>query len=587
MSHARTAKLGGRLFLFVILLVLIVASLGIRLVDFQVVRAAEIQEKSFAKRAVTNTIPALRGEVVDASGVVLARTVRRYDINADPKIVGPVISIENGVRLERSVFEIATELAQILDMDVNDLMSRLEGDSRYSSLKRGVGADVFTEIRELGVPWLYEDSFADRLYPNGSVAGNLLGFLSNDGEPLEGLERQFNSCLAGIDGQESYERSVDGVRIPSSTVTTQPTQDGGRLHLTIDTNLQFFAQQVLADAVSDLGAEWATAVVVEVDTGRLLVAAEAPTVDPNDPTLVPAADRGARVFRTAIEPGSTMKTMSVATALDTGHVNPFESKIVPDEILTPHGEWITDSFNHDPFDLTITGVLRTSSNVGMSMFGVDIPKQTRHDYLTRFGFGQVSDLLFPGESPGILHPANSWDAHTNYTTLFGQGVSVTTLQMAYAYQALANRGVRLSPQLVAGCETADGELLSATLPQQQTRVVSEATARLTVDMMEKVVETGGVGKLAQIPGYRVGGKTGTAQVSEAGGYGDRFAVSFFGLAPAENPKYVVGVTIYRPVGVTNSAPALAPFRAILEQALKHYRVPPSTGISRDLPQYGD
>jgi cell division protein FtsI (penicillin-binding protein 3) len=587
MSHARTAKLGGRLFLFVILLAAIVIGLGVRLVDFQVVRAAEIQEKSLAKRAVTYTIPALRGEIVDSSGTVLARTVRRYDINADPKIVGPVISIENGVRVERSVFEIATDVAQILEMDVNEVMLRLEGDSRYSSLKRGVGAEVYSEIRALGVPWLYEDSFADRLYPNGSVAGNLLGFLSKDGEPLEGVERQFNSCLAGIDGQETYERSVDNVRIPSSTVTTQPTQDGGRLHLTIDTNLQFFAQQVLADAVNDLDAEWATAIVVEVETGRLLVAAEAPTVDPNDPTLVPAADRGARVFRTAIEPGSTMKTMSVAFALDTGHVNPFESMVVPDQMLTPHGEWIKDSFNHDPFDVTITGVLRTSSNVGLSMFAVDIPKDVRYDYLTKFGFGAVSDLMFPGESPGILHPANRWDAHTNYTTLFGQGVSVTSLQMAYAYQAIANGGVRLSPQLVAGCETAAGEMLSATVPQQQTRVVSEATARLTVDMLEMVVETGGVGRLAQIPGYRVAGKTGTAQVSEAGGYGDRFAVSFFGLAPAEKPKYVVGVTIYKPEGVTNSTPSLAPFKAIMEQALKHYRVPPSTGTSRDLPQYGE
>jgi cell division protein FtsI (penicillin-binding protein 3) len=586
MSHARTAKLGGRLFLFVLLLVALVAALGVRLVDFQVVRADEIQEISLAKRAVTNTIPALRGEIVDSNGVVLARTVRRYDINADPKIVGPVLRVENGVRTERSVFEIATSLAEILEMEVDEIMTRLEGDSRYSSLKRGVTADVYNEIRALQVPWVYHDSYADRLYPNGSVAGNLLGFLSRDGEPLEGLERQFNSCLAGIDGQETFERSVDFVPIPSSTVTTQPTQDGGRLHLTIDTNLQFFAQQVLADVVADLGADWATAIVVEVDTGRLLVAAEAPTVDPNDPTLVPAADRGARVFRTAIEPGSTMKTMSVAFALDTGHVNPFESITVPDTMKTPHGEWIKDSFSHAPLDLTITGVLRTSSNVGLSKFAVDIPKKVRHDYLQKFGFGQVSDLMFPGESSGILHPPNRWDAHTNYTTLFGQGISVTTLQMAYAYQALANGGVRLSPQLVAGCETPEGELLNATVPQQRTRVVSEATARLTVDMLEKVVETGGVGRLAQIAGYRVGGKTGTAQISQAGGYGDRFAVSFFGLAPAEKPKYVVGVTIYRPVGVTNSAPSLAPFKAIMEQALKHYRVPPSTGSSRDLPQTG-
>lgn len=587
MSHAKAAaKLGGRLFLFVLLMFGLVAALGVRLVDYQIVRADEIQELSLAKRSVTVSLPALRGEIVDANGLVLARTVERFDINAEPRNVRPIFRNVNGNRVEVSVFELATELAQILEMDPLDVMQRLEGNGAYSSLKKMVPADVLNEIRALRIPWVYSDRHSTRLYPNGAVAGNLLGFLSRDGEPLEGLERQFNACLAGIDGQEMYERGVDGVRIPNSSVVTQPTEDGGRLHLTIDANLQFFAQQVLADAVQDLGADWATAVVVEVDTGRLLVAAEAPTVDPNDPTLVPAADRGARVLRTAIEPGSTMKTMSVAFTLDSGHANAFETRSVPDTMRTPHGEWIRDSFSHATYELTLTGVLRTSSNVGLAKFAVDIPKSVRHGYLEKFGFGSTSDLMFPGESPGILHPANRWDAHTNYTTLFGQGISVTAVQMAYAYQAIANGGVRLSPKLVSGCETAEGEMTAATVAQQQVRVLSPDVARLTMDMLEKSVETGGVAKAAQIAGYRVGGKTGTAQISEGRGYGDRFAISFFGVAPAENPKYVVGVTVYRPVGVTNSAASVPIFKAIMEQALKHYRVPPSTGQSRDLPQTG-
>jgi cell division protein FtsI (penicillin-binding protein 3) len=586
MSHAASRILGRRLFGFLVVLLVLVFGLGFRLVEFQLVKAQEIQERSFAKRAVTQTLPALRGEIVDANGAVLARTVARYDINADPKIVGPVFRVENGVRTEISVYEAASALGEILEMDVDEIMLRLEGDSRYASLKRMVSAEVRNQVRELRIPWVYDDVFFDRLYPQGSVAGNVLGFMSGDGEPLEGLERQYNSCLAGVDGQETYERSVDGVRIPTSTVTTQPTQDGGRLHTTIDADLQFFTQQVLADTVADLGARWATAIVVEVESGRILVAAEAPTVDPNDQTLVPAADRGARVFRAAIEPGSTMKTMAVATVLDTGSATAFESIDVADNLRTPHGEWIYDSYNHPVQNLTITGVLKNSSNVGISLFGIDVPKQIRHDYLKSFGFGAVSGLMFPGESAGILHPAARWDAHTNYTTLFGQGVSVTALQMAFAYQAIANGGVRLSPKLIAGCETAEGELVPIADLQSPVRVLSESTARLTMDMLEKVVEEGGVGRLAQIPGYRVGGKTGTAQVSEGATYGSQFAISFYGMAPAENPKYVVGVTIYRPVGVTNSAPAVGPFRIIMEQALKHYRVPPSTTSSRALPLTG-
>jgi len=586
MSHAATRELRRRLFGFLVLLLVLVLALGVRLIEFQLVNADEIQERSFAKRAVTQTLPALRGEIVDANGAVLARTVARYDINADPKIVGPVFRTENGVRSEISVYEAATALAEVLEMETDEIMRRLEGDSRYSPLKRMVSAEVRNQVRELRIPWVYDDVFFDRLYPQGSVAGNVLGFMSGDGEPLEGLERQYNSCLAGIDGQETYERSVDGVRIPTSTVTTQPTQDGGRLHTTIDADLQFFTQQVLADTVADLGARWATAIVVEVETGRILVAAEAPTVDPNDQTLVPAADRGARVFRAAIEPGSTMKTMAVATILDTGSASPFESIDVADNLRTPHGEWIYDSYNHPVQNLTLTGVLKNSSNVGISLFGIDIPKQVRHDYLKKFGFGSVTGLMFPGESAGILHPAARWDAHTNYTTMFGQGVSVTALQMAFAYQAIANGGVRLSPKLIVGCETETGELIPVADLQPPVRVLSESSARTTVDMLEKVVEEGGVGRLAQIPGYRVGGKTGTAQISEGATYGNQFAVSFYGLAPAEKPKYVVGVTIYRPIGATNSAPSVGPFRIIMEQALKHYRVPPSTTGSRPLPLTG-
>ena len=582
------AKLNRRLGAFAVVLFLIVAALGVRLVDFQVVKAAEIQEKSLASRSMTQTLQALRGDILDSSGQVLAKTVFRYDVNAAPKNVGPVFQTIDGVRTERSVDEIALELSQLLGVDYGEIMIRLEGDSEYSNLAKTVNAETFNAIRDLDIPWIFFDQFEDRLYPMGAVAGNVLGFVGSDGTPLAGLERQYNTCLAGVDGQETFERSAEGVRIPTSNQTTQPTEDGGQLNLSIDANLQFFAQQVLADTVNELSATWASAIVVEVETGRILAAAEAPTVDPNDPAAVPAADRGSRIFQAAFEPGSIMKAISSSMVLDTGTADEYDTVPAPDRMnLDFDNEYIKDSFSHEDFTLSLAGVLRYSSNTGMTNFASQIPRETRYEYLKKFGFGSVSPLRFEGESSGILHPASQWDEMTNLVTTFGQGISVTSLQMAYAYQAIANGGVRLDPILVDSCLAADGSIAYA--PNQgSTRVLSTASANLNLELMEKVVEFGGVGKTAAIPGYRVAGKTGTAEIKSGSGYGDEYAISFYGIAPAENPKFVVGVTIYRPEGVSNSSKATPPFKAIMQQALKHYRIPPSTTESRSIPsdKYG-
>ena len=583
------AKLSRRLGAFAVFLFLMVAVLGFRLVDFQVVRAAEIQEQSLETRKITQTISSLRGDILDSSGHVLAKTVFRYDVNVAPKHVGPVFQTIDGVRTERSVDDIAMDLSQLLGIDYGELVLKLEGDSEYSNLAKTVNAEIYNAIRDMNVPWVFFDQFEDRLYPMGAVAGNILGFVGNDGTPLAGLERQYNTCLAGIDGQETYERSAEGVRIPSSSQTSQPTENGGALNLTIDANLQFFAQQVLADTVNNLSAEWASAIVLEVETGKILAAAEAPTVDPNDPAAVESADRGSRIFQAAFEPGSIMKALSAAMVLDTGTADEYDTVAAPDRMqLDFDNEYIKDSFSHEDFTLGLAGVLRYSSNTGMTTFASQIDRKVRYDYLQKFGFGTVSPLMFEGESSGILHPVSEWDEMTNLVTTFGQGISVTSLQMAYAYQAIANGGVRLDPVLVDSCLNEDGTVAYEPT-QQATRVVSTASANLDLELMEKVVEFGGVGKTAAIPGYRVAGKTGTAQLKDGSGYGEEYAISFYGIAPAEDPKFVVGITIYKPEGVSNSSQATPPFKAIMQQALKHYRIPPSTSESRSVPsnKYGE
>lgn len=562
---------------------LVISLIGIRLVDFQVVNADSLRDVSYERRAVTRTVPALRGDIVDANGDVLARTIDRYDVNVAPARVGDIYRRDAaGNRVLISQAQLFEEIAAILDIEPSEVAQKSEGDSQYANVAKRVDSSVYTRLKALDIPWLYFDTHVDRLYPNGAVAGNLIGFVGSDGTPLEGLERQYNSCLAGVDGQETYERSVDGVRIPSSNVTTQPAQQGGVLHLTVDVNLQFFAQQVIAEAVSNNNAEWGEAIVLEVETGRIVVAAEAPSVDPNNPSAVDEADRSARIFRTAIEPGSTMKSLTAAMLIDQGLADETSTIKSPDEIELPWGDTIEDSFRHDTYLLGLAGVLAISSNTAISTWGVQIPRQERYDYLRKFGFGEQSAVRFQGESSGILNPASEWDEMTNYTTTFGQGVSVTMVQMASAYQALANNGVRTAPILVAGCEKADGSFIAAA-EQEKTKVLSESAADLAIEMMEEVVEEGSIGKLATISGYRVAAKTGTAQIARSsGGYESRYAISFFGMAPAENPKYVVGVTLYRPAGVVNSAPTAAPFKSIMQQVLKHFRVPPSTEKSRDI-----
>jgi cell division protein FtsI (penicillin-binding protein 3) len=282
----------------------------------------------------------------------------------------------------------------------------------------------------------------------------------------------------------------------------------------------------------------------------------------------------------AFEPGSVMKSLSTAMVLDSNSATIYETVNAPDRLKLKYGESIKDSFHHEPYQLTLAGVLRYSSNTGIYSFGMKVDEKTRFNYLQKFGFGKTTDLNFEGESSGILRPYDEWQYADRYTHLFGQGVAVTPLQMAMAYQALANEGVRLSPSLVDNCVTPLGEIIYAP-EKKSTRVVSAESAKLNLQLMEKVVEYGGVGRLAGIPGYRVAGKTGTAEIREGAGYGERFAISFFGVAPVEDPRFVVGVTIYKPVGETNSVKATGPFKAIMQQALKHYRVPPSTSKPRD------
>lgn len=555
----------------------------LHLFDLQVVNAGAINKVSLQNRQIPRIIEAVRGAIYDKDGKVLARSIYRYDVNVAPRNVGPITREVNGATITLSVDQIAEQLATILEMDKDEILRRSSGTGLYANLKKKVDASVYSQIDSLNIPWVYFDSHLSRIYPNGAVAGNLLGFITSDGATKAGLERKMNPCLAGVNGKETYEQGVDGIRIPDSAIVAKQAKNGGSLKLTIDTNLEYFSQQVLETAVRNERADYGTAVVVEVKTGRLLVAAEAPTVDPNNPGAVIERDRQAKVFNFTYEPGSTMKTITAATLLDLGLANPSSKVVAPYKLKMSWGNtWIYDSHDHPTMNLTLTGVLRDSSNTGIVQLGAKATRTQRYNYMKKFGLGSKTSLQMGGEASGILGEPKNWDLLTDKNSMFGQGIAVTPIQMAYAYQAIANGGVRLSPKLFEGCTAADGSVTNYPVGAP-VRVVSEETARSTIDMLEKVVEEGGIGKTASVAGYRVGGKSGTAQIKEGNRYGNLYAISFIGMAPAEDPKYVVAVMLYKSRRTGSSIGATPVFKQIMQQVLRAYRVAPSTTKSKNIP----
>ena len=556
--------------------VLFVMSLFVgRLVQLQGLDASALAEDALGNRLVKTRLPALRGDITDAGGVVLAHTVERRDITVDQRLV-PDYSVESGGGLRTvGVDGAAADLAPLLDISEADLREALRGQEKFAYVAKNVTPEVWRQVAALGIPGILSERTSERIYPAGPVAGNLLGFISADGRPLAGLEMTRDGVLAGTDGTRRYERGGDGQMIPTGKRADVAPIPGGDVRLTLDRDLQWYAQQAITAQVGKSGAEWGQALVIEVETGRILALAESPTVDPNDPGAAAPEDRGSRALSEVIEPGSTAKVVTAAAALEEGLVTPQDRFEVPYLYTTENGQTFKDSHAHGIEHLTFAGILGKSSNTGTVMVGSQMSRETRHEYLSRFGFGQPTGLGFPGETNGILAAPEDWDGRQQFTVLFGQGVAVNALQSAQVFATIANDGVRMTPRLVEGTRSADG----AWTPQptgEPTRVVSPETAQQVRTMLEGAVSEQGTGENAQIPGYRVAGKTGTAEApSPRGGYSG-YTGSFIGMAPAEDPKLVVAVIVQRPqngyYGGTVAAPV---FQDVMSYALQARKIPPS------------
>ena len=573
----------------VVVLFAIIGVFVVRLVDIQVVRADSLSADSLGNRSVERTVYGSRGEIVDANGVVLAGTVMRYDVALSPKNASPFTRTVDGTETTVSVADVTVEIGAVVGKPAEQIMALITDSladnpkSDYALVAKQVDVDAYRALNALDIPWLTFQQNPGRVYPNGAVAGNLVGFVSGEGEAQAGLESGEDACLASNNGIETYERGADGVRLPESTVTTKAAVDGSDVVTTIDSDLQWFVQQVLAEQAQKTGAAWGNVVVQEVKTGKLVAVADYPSVDPNDVSATTdPEDRGSRAFSASYEPGSTFKALTAASVLDAGLATPNSQIVAPFRYLPENGANINDSSGHGDLRLTLTGVLIESSNTGMSKFGELLSDQQRYDYMTKFGIGTETEVGFPSEDTGILHPADEWDNQTEYATMFGQGLTTTALQMSSVYQTIANGGVRMPVQLVSGCRAADGTL-SEVPAADGTQVVSASAARDTADMLEMVYQKGWLADVWDIPGYRVAAKTGTAQMPDGnGGYTKGYLVSVSGFAPADDPQYVVSVSLADPVNMNSSAASAPIFQEVMSQVLKKYRAVPSGATAPDL-----
>jgi cell division protein FtsI (penicillin-binding protein 3) len=558
-----------RLRLGFVVIAMVLSVFGARLVQLQGLDPQAYAEMAAAEGTVEAVLPAARGDILDRNGKPLARSIEGVTVVADPLLTAGQAP------------EIAKFLATRLDVDYFAVLPRLrEEGSRFEYLARRVpttqAARVLAEAEELGFEGLSTRRDPVRDYPTDDVAANLVGFVGID-EPLAGFERTFDEMLAGTDGSARYQVG-DGNRIPLGENTVVRPVDGEDLHTTLDLDLQWYAQRVLRQTVEDAGGDSGVAVVLDSRTGELLALADHPTFDASNPLVSPEEDLGSRGISDVYEPGSVSKVLTVAGLLDSGEVTPRTRLEVPSE-LARDGRVINDWFPHGLLRLTLAGVIAKSSNIGTVRAADQFAPGELRRYLTRFGLGEPTDIGVRGEAPGILPAPSLWSRLIKDRVAFGQSMSVNAVQMAAAVNTIANGGVRVDPAVIEGSATTEDGVQVGTDHTTTRRVVSKRAAHQTMLMMERVVDPEvGTAPAAAVPGYRVAGKTGTAQRvgAECGCYDGTFTVSFAGFAPADDPRFTIYVVVQNPRNGGGGGSVGGPaFSKIMSYALRRYAVPPT------------
>jgi cell division protein FtsI (penicillin-binding protein 3) len=538
----------SRIRVLILMTAVIMFLFGLRLVQVQALQANDYRARAVNEMEKVKTLQAPRGDITDINGVSFARSVAATSIVVDQtQILNPA--------------KVAAFVAPILNMDVSDIQTALTGTRKWSMVAQN--AKPATWLKLTSAIDQYNSQFPgmspDRIigffpersyvreYPSGSLIASLIGFVNRDGIGATGLESSMNSIISGKQGKYSYANGYKA-EIPGSQSEIIPAQTGTSIRLTVDRDIQWVAAKAIADVVTSTRALSGTVIVMDPKTGQVLAHATAPTFNPNNTSKVSLVAMRNPSVQDVYEPGSTGKVMTLAAALE-------EKKITPETVLTiPYAlkRSVKTFHDHEPHPtqrLTTAGVLAVSSNTGSIKIGEMLSNDTLYDYLTKFGIGVKTGSGLPGESRGILPKVADWSGTTAPTVAFGQGYSLTAMQATSVFATIANNGVRVSPTVIAGTSDSSGNYTpSAT--RESVRVISADTATKMRLMMESVVSSNGTAPSAAIPGYRVAGKTGTAQrIDDTCGCYRGYTASFIGFAPADNPAYVISVTIQDPKGM--------------------------------------
>jgi cell division protein FtsI (penicillin-binding protein 3) len=517
-------------------------------------------------------IPAVRGTVSTSDGAVLAMTVQTDTVFADPRLIPPAARPGVAARLAGPLTLTAAALEHLLNHP---------SSPEYQVLASGVPVAVGDRVAALGLPGIDMTPSYTTSYPNAGLAAPLVGFTTEQNNTLTGaagLEQEYNSLLAGRPGSEYVEQGADGEPIPNTETGVTPAIPARGLRLTIQSDIQYEADQVCAQRVAETHALNCSIVVMQPKTGAILAMAQWPGYNPAAVSSLASTTNisVANVFA----PGSTLKPVSVAAALEQGGQTPMSAYTIPPQITIDGQYTFHDAEAHPTVRYTIAGILANSSNVGMVQVVQHVTPQQQYAYLRAFGLGSASGLGLPGESAGLLTAPGSPDywGDNEFEYSFGQGLGVTAIQMASIYATIANGGVRVQPTLIAGTTNAAGQFTPAPRPASR-RVIKASTASELMTILQQVPEVDAQAGIDSglITGYSVAAKTGTAQVSDSG-LGDclcQYGSSYIGIAPADNPQLVVAVNIQDPRGKYYGDEVAGPaFYDVMKFALQTMKIAP-------------
>lgn len=553
---------------FLLSLALAFLAIGWRLVSVQALEADRYAELGREQRVRHVELAAERGTIFDRDGNELALSVPQQTVWADPRVVA------DPAGYARQLAPLLADGEDIATVEHTILARLSKRDAAFVYLRRKVDDAVAAKVAALGLPGVGFVPESMRHYPS-DLAASVLGLVGTDNDGLGGLELKYEEELAGKPGELMVERDPQGRDIPQGQRTYVPPQPGADLVLTIDHGIQFEAERALADAVDEYGALGGQCVIIDVTTGDILAMANVTAGTDGRPT---GPDPHAAKNRTVVdvyEPGSTNKVITVAGALEEGLVDPGTGFVVPDH-LTIADHTFTDHDPHPTETWSVEKILVESSNIGSILIGQKLGQERLEEYLRKFGFGSGSGLGFPGESAGIL--PSEWWATSMGTVPIGNGLAVTTLQMVDVYATIANGGVWREPQLVRATVDAEGDRHDVD-PGVSRRVITEHTATQMREMLANVVYEG-TGTQANIPGYIVAGKTGTARKPIEGGrgyYEGKHIASFAGFAPVDDPKLAAIVVIDEPNATYGGVVAAPTFSRVMRHALRIEGVPPRAG----------